>query len=67
MFTAMQKSDSTLLRSVFYKNVIIHCLSHGTTKMQTIKLSELLKAIVNPHTNTWDKILLTRISYFMIT
>jgi hypothetical protein len=58
MFTAMRKSDSTLLRSTFAKGIVFQSVANkkdGTTVLATENPDEFIKAVGTPHKGVWDE------------
>ncbi len=62
MFDAMRKGDSTLLKSVFAKEMVLQSVStnkEGKTVISTDSSNDFAKAIGTPHTQVYDE----RITY----
>lgn len=62
MFDAMRKGDSTLLKSVFAKEMVLQSVStnkEGKAVISTDSANDFAKAIGTPHTGTYDE----RIAY----
>lgn len=58
LFAAMKKGDSTLLRTVFHKDMILQTVANkkdGSKVLMTEKPAEFLKAVGTPHTDVWDE------------
>jgi len=58
LFDAMRKGDSTLLRSVFSKDMILQSVSNdkeGKAILTTEKADGFVKAIGTPHTQVYDE------------
>ncbi|HEY8784098.1 MAG TPA: nuclear transport factor 2 family protein [Mucilaginibacter sp.] len=58
LFDAMRKGDSTLLRSVFSKDMILQSVSEdkeGKAVLSTEKADGFIKAIGAPHTAVYDE------------
>jgi hypothetical protein len=58
MFTAMRKSDSTLLRSTFAKGIVFQSVANkkdGTTVLATENPDEFIKAVGTPHKGVLDE------------
>ena len=58
LFDAMRKGDSTLLRSVFSKDMILQSVSNnkeGTAVLSTEKADSFVKAIGTPHSAVYDE------------
>jgi hypothetical protein len=57
MFDAMRKGDSTLLKSVFSKDMILQSVSNkeGKAILSTEKADGFVKAIGSPHTAVYDE------------
>jgi len=58
LFDAMRKGDSTLLRSVFSKDMILQSISNdkgGKAVLSTEKADDFVKAIGAPHVVTYDE------------
>ncbi|MCO5950431.1 nuclear transport factor 2 family protein [Mucilaginibacter flavidus] len=62
MFDAMRKGDSTLLKSVFAKEMVLQSIStnkEGKAVISTDSANDFAKAIGTPHTSVYDE----RITY----
>ena len=62
MFDAMRKGDSTLLKSVFAKEMVLQSVStnkEGKAVISTDSANDFTKAIGTPHTSVYDE----RITY----
>jgi len=58
LFDAMRKGDSTLLRSVFSKDMILQSVSNdktGKAILSTENADEFVKAIGTPHSSVYDE------------
>ncbi|MES2377169.1 MAG: nuclear transport factor 2 family protein [Bacteroidota bacterium] len=58
MFTAMRKSDSTLLRSTFAKGIVFHSVAtkkDGTTAIVTEDPNDFIKMVGTPHKGIYDE------------
>jgi len=58
LFGAMRKGDSTLLRSVFSKDMILQSVSNdktGKAILSTENADEFVKAIGTPHSSVYDE------------
>lgn len=58
MFDAMRKGDSTLLKSVFSKEMVLQSVSNnkeGKAVFSTEKADGFIKAIGTPHTEVYDE------------
>ncbi len=58
MFDAMRKGDSTLLRSVFSKDMVLQSISNnkeGKAVLSTEKADGFVKAIGTPHSSVYDE------------
>jgi hypothetical protein len=58
MFDAMRKGDSTLLRSVFSKDMILQSVSNnkdGKAILSVEKADDFVKAIGTPHASIYDE------------
>lgn len=58
LFDAMRKGDSTLLRSVFSKDMILQSISNdkdGKAILSTEKADGFVKAVGTPHTTVYDE------------
>ncbi|MES2810700.1 MAG: nuclear transport factor 2 family protein [Bacteroidota bacterium] len=58
MFTAMRKSDSTLLRSTFAKGIVFHGVStqsDGSGKLSVQNPDAFIKMIGTPHKGVYDE------------
>jgi hypothetical protein len=57
MFTAMRKSDSTLLRSTFAKDIVFQGVStkNGTSSLVTDNPNDFIKMVGTPHKGIYDE------------
>lgn len=58
MFDAMRKGDSTLLRTVFAKEMVLQSISNksdGSVVLVTEKADDFLKAVGTPHKEVYDE------------
>lgn len=58
VFTAMRKSDSTLLRSTFAKGIVFHGVStqaDGSSKLAVQNPDSFIKTIGTPHKGVYDE------------
>jgi len=58
LFDAMRKGDSTLLRSVFSKDMILQSISNdkdGKANLSTEKADGFVKVVGTPHTAVYDE------------
>jgi hypothetical protein len=58
MFDAMRKGDSTLLRSVFSKDMVLQSISNnkeGKAILSVEKADDFVKAIGKPHSSIYDE------------
>jgi hypothetical protein len=58
MFDAMRKGDSTLLRSVFSKDMVLQSISNnkeGKAILSVEKADDFVKAIGKPHSSVYDE------------
>jgi hypothetical protein len=57
MFTAMRKSDSTLLRSTFAKDIVFQGVStkNGTPSLVTDNPNDFIKMVGTPHKGIYDE------------
>ena len=58
MFDAVRKSDSTLLRSTFAKDMVLHSVGNakdGSTALLTESADEFVKSVGTPHKGVYDE------------
>lgn len=58
LFTAMRTSDTTLLKSVFHKNMVLQSVASkrdGTTALVTEQAADFVKSIGTPHKEIYDE------------
>ncbi|MCC8410311.1 nuclear transport factor 2 family protein [Mucilaginibacter sp. UR6-1] len=58
LFTAMKKGDSSLLHTVFHKDMVLHIVSSkkdGSKVLAADSSAGFLKAVGTPHTEVWDE------------
>jgi hypothetical protein len=58
LFDGMRKGDSTMLRSVFSKTMVLQSISNkadGTAVLAVEKADDFVKAVGTPHKGTWDE------------
>lgn len=58
LFDGMRKGDSTMLRLVFAKKIVLQSISNkadGTAVLAVEKVDDFVKAVGTPHKGTWDE------------
>lgn len=58
LFTAMRTSDTTLLKTVFSPEMVLHSIGQktdGSTILQTDKAAGFIKAVGTPHKEIYDE------------
>jgi hypothetical protein len=58
LFLAMRTSDTTLLKTVFSPDMVLHSIGQkadGTSILQTDKAAELIKSVGTPHKEIYDE------------